>query len=221
MLPAVFICTHSKYSFTLNNVTLYRFNFYLFAFLFCVISLGRDPLTDKRRDSTAGLPSSGLGTLVTELPEDHPVKIAFDQMLKEIKKNGGEIKVTEFDTPFTFAVHFPVSPNVSVFRYNPKRLRAIDALEEILHWEQIKEGGAYWRDYSKHPLYKEFKSKAVIMEDLAKRSLLQREDLSRSLREELKEDLARVQENEYSYDASVGRGSKCESLRKLGQKSLR
>jgi hypothetical protein len=202
-------------------MTLYRLKVFLLTSLFCITSLGRDPLTDKRRDSTAGLPSSGLGTLLTELPEDHPVKLSFNQMLKEIEKYGGQTKLTEFDTPFTFAVHFPVSPNVSVFRYNPKRLRAIDALEEILHWEQIKEGGAYWREYSKHPLYKEFKSKAVIMEDLAKRGLLQREDLSPRLRTELQEDLARVQENEYSYDASAGRGPKCESLRKLGQHSSR
>lgn len=192
-----------------------RTRYWIFFFLFCWNLLGRDPLTDKRRNSLAGLPSSGLGTLVTELPEDHPVKIAFRQMLEEIEKKGGQTKITEFDTPFTFAVHFPVSPNITVFRYNPKRLRAIDALEEILHWEQIKEGGAYWRDYSQHPLYKEFKNKSVIMEDLAKRSLLQREDLSPQLREEIKDELARVQENDYSYDASAGRKPDCKALGRL------
>lgn len=175
-----------------------RLQYLVFSFLLCFISLGRDPLTDKRRDSWAGRPSSGLGTLVTELPPDDPVKIAFNQMLKEIERHGGQTHITDFGGALTFGSHLAISPNVTLFRYNPQRLRAIDALEEILHWEQIKEGGAYWRDYSSHPLYQKFKSQVLIMEDLAKRSLLQRKDLSPQLRDELRGELARVQEDTYS-----------------------
>lgn len=179
---------------------------------FCCFSFGHDPITSKHRNSLAGRPSEGLGQLLIELPEDHPVKMSFNQMIKEIEKFGGQTQATQFETPFTFAVHYPVSPDVTVFRYNPKRLRAIDALEEILHWQQIKKGGAYWRDYSQHPLYQRFGSKAVIMEDLAKKNLLQREDLSPQIRAELREDLARVRDNRYSFDATAGKGKQCRTL---------
>jgi len=191
----------------------YRLKYLVFSFLLCFISLGRDPLTDKRRDSLAGRPSSGLGTLLTELPPDDPVKIAFDQMLKEIEQHGGRIHITDFGGTSAFGSHLPISPNVTLFRYNPQRLRAIDALEEILHWKQIKEGGAYWRDYSSHPLYQKFKSQVLIMEDLAKRSLLQREDLSPQLRDELREELARVQEDNYGSGSTAEKA--CSVVKKL------
>jgi len=182
----------------IEGMSNYLLKYLVFSFLLCFISSGRDPLTDKRRASSAGRPSDGLGTLVTELPPDDPVKIAFKQMLKEIEKHGGRIHTTNFGGALTFGSHLAISPNVTLFRYNPERLRAIDALEEILHWEQIKEGGAYWRDYSSHPLYQKFQSQVLIMEDLAKRSLLQHEDLSPQLRDEQRGELARVQEDTYS-----------------------
>jgi len=117
-------------------------------------------------------------------------------MLVEIKKFGGHAKEADMGA-FNFAEHRPIDPNITVFRYNLSKLRAIDALEEILHWQQIKEGGSYWRDYSNNPLFKKHSSKALIMEVLAKRALLQRGDLTSILRSELKGELRQVTRNLY------------------------
>jgi hypothetical protein len=168
-----------------------------------VDAFARDPLTGKH-STKFGVPSPGLGQLVKDLPNDHPVRIVFNTMLREIVQFGGHAVEANLG-PYIFAQHNPVDVNLTVFRYNSGRLRAVDALEEIVHWQQIKAGGAYWRDYSQHPLFIKFNSKALIMEDLAKRSMLGRKDLSPLLRDELKHDLRAVSDARYGVVASCER----------------
>jgi hypothetical protein len=172
----------------------------------------------------AGKLGPGLARLISALPPEDPMALRFQRFLKEIQDSQpgvrlisatdlGAAQIARFiplqtperkyvpgESPYQEVKH------LAIFEYNPDKLRIIDFLEEEQHWEQIKKG-LHLRDWSRHPLAEKFPERGTIlvMEDLAKRALLEKHDkeMSWDLREELKNELKLVWEGNYGATGSA------------------
>ncbi|MFM8269293.1 MAG: hypothetical protein ACKN9V_03815 [Pseudomonadota bacterium] len=160
----------------------------------------------------------GLARLVATLPPDDPMSQRFQRMLKEIQStlpNERMVSAIDMgDKEIARFIPYPAppreykpgespyasSPHIAIFQYNPEKLRIIDFLEEEQHWEQIKKG-LHLRDWSTHPLVKQFpdRGRVLVLEDLAKRAVLEKygKQMSWDLREELQRDLKLVWDGSY------------------------
>ena len=71
------------------------------------------------------------------------------------------------------------------FRWNPNKLRTVDMLEEVVHWQQYKKG-LWSAGYTPETL-----------EIMAKRSIINNYDIGTALKMELLDDIQRVLRGEY------------------------
>ncbi|KQO15424.1 hypothetical protein ASF12_28585 [Paenibacillus sp. Leaf72] len=134
--------------------------------------------------SDFGLPSEGFGQLIRDLPKWDPMRIKFARMLKEVRASGGTIR--KADMGGTYAVFGGHSIESGVwFRWNPQKLRTVDMLEEVNHWQQYK-NGLQSAGYSPEAL-----------ELMAKRAIINNYNLDIGLKKELLHDIQRVLNGEY------------------------
>lgn len=131
-----------------------------------------------------GLPSEGFGQLVRDLPKWDPMRTKFARMLKEVRRSGGTIR--KADMGGTYAVFGGNSIEDGVwFRWNPEKVRIVDMLEEVNHWQQYK-----------NKLQKAGYSPETL-ELMAKKAIMNNYDLEIELRKELLDDIRRILAGEY------------------------
>lgn len=134
--------------------------------------------------SSFGQPGDGYGQLVKDLPKWHPMRTKFARMLSEVRSSGGTIRKADMGP--TYAVFGGNSIEEGVwFRWNPSKLRSVDMLEEINHWQQYK-NGLQKAGYSPEDL-----------EIMAKRAIINKYPLDINLKKELLHDIKRVKNGEY------------------------
>lgn len=133
-----------------------------------------------------GKPGEGYAALIKDLPKHHATRNDLARAIREMRREGVAVRRGGNEMGPTIGVFGGESIEQGMwFRYNAQKLRVIDMMEELVHWEQMKKGMPL-RGYTPETL-----------ERLAKQSLLSRKDLPAALRAELKDDLARVKRGDY------------------------
>jgi RHS repeat-associated protein len=135
-----------------------------------------------------GKAGPGHAQLLKDLPANHPMRVEFEAMLREMERVGVPTKAGDLGPGIIAAVGGEdLATTGGWFRYNPERLRIVDFLEERIHWQQLQ-SGLVSRGYSR-----------TTLEIMAKRGVLGAygEELSPALKAELVNDIRRLRAGTY------------------------